>query len=95
LTTQVSSSNIERMSERRELRTGTRTDEQILAHAADLFLLERIQRGEITNAPELRMDLRRLARDELILVGFGRGSRPTLLPRATRLLATAHGESRL
>ena len=36
--------------------------------------------------------LRRLARDELILAGFGSGAVPTLLPRGQRLLEAARGK---
>ena len=76
------------MSERRAHRGGSpRTDEQLRAHTSDLILLRRIAAGEVVNSPELRWDLRRLARDELILVGFGAGSRPILLPRGERLLS--------
>jgi len=34
--------------------------------------------------------LRRLAREDLCLAGFGLGTSPTLLPQATRILAAAH-----
>ncbi|MHA3700743.1 hypothetical protein ACXR2U_01045 [Jatrophihabitans sp. YIM 134969] len=39
-----------------------------------------------------RMDLRRLAREDLCLAGFGIGVRATLLPRGQRIVAAAWGE---
>jgi len=41
---------------------------------------------------ETRATLRRLAREDLCLAGFGLGTTPALLPRGTRILAAAHGE---
>jgi hypothetical protein len=83
------------MSERRRHRGILRTDEQILAHPADMHLLEMIARGQLTAAiPELRMDLARLAREDLVLAGFGSGSPVTLLPRGQRVVAVARGGGR-
>jgi hypothetical protein len=69
-----------------------RTDAQILAHSEDMDLLDLVRRQQIAFGPSTRMDLRRLARDELILVGFGAGARPTLLSRGERLLAAVRGD---
>jgi hypothetical protein len=80
------------MGERRDFRTATRTDTEILGHAGDMYLLAEISRRRVRVEPGLRADLRRLARDTCILAGFGRGSVPTLLPRGERLLAAHRGE---
>lgn len=80
------------MSDKRSHRVGPRTGQQILDHPEDVYLLQRIARGEVANSPALRMDLRRLARDELILVGFAAGSVPTMQPRSLRVLAVVSGE---
>jgi hypothetical protein len=84
---------IERVSDRRAQRgPERRSDAQILAHTDDMYLLDLVRLQQITLGATTRMDLRRLARDELILIGFGHGARPTLLPRGERLLAAARGE---
>lgn len=81
-----------------------RTDRQILDRAEDLYLLAAVERGQLTRAsgspgtpwmlddhPVLE-DLRRLAREGLLLVGFAGTTPPTLLPRGMRLLRAARGE---
>ncbi len=88
----VRSCLIEPVSERRAFRVGPRTDQQILQHPVDMFLLAEIQQRRVQTGPENRMDLRRLARDDLILAGFGRGAEPTLLARGVRLLQAAREE---
>lgn len=81
------------MGERRAGRgTKPRSDEQILSHTEDVALLQAIADGQVTVQPSIRMDLRRLAREELLLAGFGIGTTPTLLPRGVRLVAVANGE---
>jgi hypothetical protein len=80
------------MGERRSSRAGPRTDQQILRHEPDLYLLRLVARGELRNSPQQRMDLRRLCNDGLILVGFGAGSVATMLPRGRHILAIASGE---
>lgn len=80
------------MSERRAFRGIYRTDQQILAHDADVWLLGEIAAGRIRMDPSNRIELRRLARDDLILAGFGRGIMPTLQPRGACILAAARGE---
>jgi hypothetical protein len=81
------------MSDRRRHRgPGRRTDAQILEHSDDMYLLDLVRRQQVALEPRIRMDLRRLASDDLILIGFGVGARPTLLPRGERLLASARGE---
>lgn len=82
------------MGERRR-RVRDRTDEQILAHETDMFLLSRIESGQVRVTPELRFDLRRLSDEGCIVAGFGTGTTPMLLPRGARLLAAARGEFRL
>jgi hypothetical protein len=78
-----------------------RTDAQILA-SGDMALLAAVAAGRVSrqsgglNAPyllaidSLRMDLRRLAREELVYAPIS-GS-PTLQPRGERLLLVARGE---
>ena len=80
------------MGDRRGNRGIHRTDEQILAHAEDIELLRAIAAGRLSTAPELRMSLRRLAREECILAGFRSGTTPLLLPRGQAILAAANGE---
>lgn len=55
-------------------------------------MLRAIGRGQVVVEPANRMVLRRLAREELCLAGFGTGVSATLLPRGTRIVATARGE---
>lgn len=69
-----------------------RTDQQILAHPVDMQLIEAAARGELRTAPKLRTDLARLAREDVVLAGFGSGVAVLLLPRGARLLAAARGE---
>lgn len=69
-----------------------RTDRQILENGDDVSMLEAIGRGLVAVEPENRMQLRRLAREDLCLAGFGRGVTVTLLHRGHRLLAAARGE---
>ncbi|HEX2904417.1 MAG TPA: hypothetical protein VHO01_13270 [Jatrophihabitans sp.] len=69
-----------------------RTDQQILAHFGDMQLIEAAGRGDLSTTPELRPDLARLAREDVLLAGFGTGVAVVLLPRGSRLLATARGE---
>jgi hypothetical protein len=57
-----------------------------------VYLLSEIAHGRLRVTAENRTTLRRLARDDLCLAGFGLGTTPALLPRATRILAAAHGE---
>lgn len=80
------------MSERRRFRAGPRTDQQILAHEPDMFLLAEIEQQRVRVQPELRGDLRRLVLDDLIIAGFGRGTAPAMLPRGSRLLAVYRGQ---
>lgn len=80
------------MSERRPNRGLARTDAQILAHDAAVWLLGQVAAGRVSVSPATRMDLRRLASDDLVLAGFGRGTVPTLLPRGARILAASRGE---
>ena len=79
------------MGDRRVARGIHRNDDQILNHVEDVDLLRAIAAGKVTVQPALRMDLRRLAREELILAGFGTGTTPTLLPRGQRILDAANG----
>lgn len=83
---------IEHMSERRTHRGVQRTDHQILSHTGDMQLIEAAARNELRTAPELRADLARLAREDVLLAGFGAGVAVGLLPRGARLLAAARGE---
>ena len=69
-----------------------RSDRQILDHVDDVELLRAIGRGEVVVEPANRMVLRRLAREELCLAGFGTGVVVTLLPRGQRIVAAARGE---
>jgi hypothetical protein len=98
-------SAIEQMSERRASReTSHRNDRQILAHDSDVFLLAAVARGLLVRASgspgtpwmlgndSVRSDLRRLAREDLLLCPFAGTTPPTLLPRGVRLLAVARGE---
>lgn len=80
------------MGDRRSNRGIHRTDQQILDHAADVWLLSQIAAGRVRTDPQNRMDLRRLASDGLILAGFGTGSIASLLPRGHRIVAAARGE---
>lgn len=80
------------MSGQRAFRGIHRTDQQILAHEGDLWLLGEIAARRIRMDAGNRMDLRRLAQDDLILAGFGRGTVPTLQSRGARILAAARGE---
>ena len=84
--------NIERMGERRSNRGIHRTDQQILDHPTDVWLLTEIAAGRVRTDPRNRMDLRRLASDGLVLAGFGTGSPASLLPRGQRIVAAARGE---
>ena len=79
------------MGERRSARGIHRTDDQILNHTEDVDLLRAVAAGQVTTQPALRMDLRRLARDELLLAGFGTGTTPILLPRGQRIVDVANG----
>lgn len=56
-----------------------------------MFLLGEIAHGRVQMAPETRMTLRAMVREDLALVGFGTGSVATLLPRGRRLLDVATG----
>ena len=91
------------MGERRAHRgPAPRSDAQILAHPEDMALVALVSAGRVTrqstrvNAPytidgdPLRMDLRRLARDELIYAPIS--GPPTLQPRGERLLQVMRGE---
>ena len=80
------------MSERRAHRGVYRTDRQILAHPGDMQLIEAAGRNELCTAAELRADLARLAREDVLLAGFGVGVAVVLLPRGVRLLAVLRGE---
>lgn len=80
------------MSERRSSRGIYRTDQQILAHELDVWLLTEIAAGRVRNEAHNRMDLRRLASDDLILAAFGADTTPTMLPRGARIVAAARGE---
>ena len=81
------------MSERRSSRgLPPRTDRQILGNVDDVELLGAIGRGQVVVEPANRMMLRRLAREDLCLAGFGTGVVATLLPRGQRIVATARGE---
>ena len=79
------------MGDRRGTRGIHRTDDQILNHTEDVDLLRAVAAGTVRTAPETRMDLRRLARDELVLAGFGTGTTPILLPRGQRILDAVNG----
>lgn len=81
------------MGERRPVRGIYRADHQILAHDADVWLLDEVAAGRVTIDQGNRMDLRRLANDDLVLAPFGRGAQPTLLPRGRGSLAAARGET--
>ena len=83
---------IEHMSERRPHRGVHRTDNQILSHLGDMQLIQAAGRNQLRTAPELRADLARLAREDVLLAGFGEGVTVMLLPRGLRLLAAARGE---
>jgi hypothetical protein len=80
------------MGERRSNRGIHRTDQQILDHATDVWLLTEVAAGRVRTHPQNRMDLRRLASDGLILAGFGTGALAALLPRGQRIVAAARGE---
>lgn len=81
------------MGQRRERRgLPPRTDRQVLAHVEDVYLLGEIAQGRVRVDPGVRMTLRRLAREDLCLAGFGIGTVVTLLPRGQRILAAARGE---
>ena len=79
------------MGDRRTARGIHRTDDQILDHSEDVDLLRAVAAGQVTTQAALRMDLRRLARDDLLLAGFGAGTTPILLPRGQRILDAANG----
>jgi hypothetical protein len=80
------------MGERRSNRIQPRTDRAIVEHPEDAWMLVEVAAGRITMGPETRSSLRRLAREDVLLAGFGAGSVPLLLPRGQRLLAAIHGE---
>jgi hypothetical protein len=69
-----------------------RSDREILSHGDDVYLLSEIAHGRLRVTAETRATLRRLAREDLCVAGFGLSRTPTLLPRETRILAAAHGE---
>jgi hypothetical protein len=75
-----------------ESRPRPRSDREILSREDDVYLLSAIAHGRLRVTAENRMDLRRLARDDLCLAGFGLGSTPVLLPRGIRIVGAARGE---
>ncbi len=91
------------MGERRAHRgPAPRSDRQILAHPEDMALIALVAAGQVSresgrvnapyvvNADPLRMDLRRLAREELVHAPIA--GPPTLQPRGARLLQVMRGE---
>jgi hypothetical protein len=80
------------MGERRTNRGVIRTDAQILDHDDDVQMLLAVAAGRVTVDATNRMHLRRLAREELLLAGFGTGTTATLLPRGQRVVEAARGE---
>ena len=81
------------MGERRASRgLPPRSDRRILDNADDVGLLEAIARGRVVVDATSRMQLRRLAREDLCLASFGAGVTATLLPRGRRIVAAARGE---
>lgn len=69
-----------------------RSDRQILAHVEDVYLLGETAHGRVRVDPIIRMTLRRRAREDLFLAGFGVDTVPTLLPCREGILAAARGE---
>ena len=81
------------MGERRPSRgPRLRTDQEIVANLEDIALLQAAAAGQFTVQPQLRMRLRHLAREDLLLAGFGTGVRVTLLPRGQRIISAGRGE---
>ena len=80
------------------------TDLQILRHDGDMALVLAVARGEPTRAggspgspwllagESVRMDLRRLAREDVLTAPMGGHTPPALLPRGQRLLEMFRGE---
>lgn len=79
-----------------------RTDKELVTNDAVMLLLDAVAAGRVTrqgtraNAPfllgEVRVELRSLARDDLVYAPFGGAAPPALAPRGQRLLAAWRGE---
>ena len=91
------------MSERRSNRgLPPRTDQQILDHPSDMWVLACVAAGRVTrvsthlnsgyllDGDPLTVDLKRLAREDLLWAPIS--SPPTIAPRGARLLSMAWGE---